>query len=715
MSAPATDFLGQTVAEGRFVVSGWLRAGGMARIFLGKEIATGQPVIIKVPHRALIQADPNWKQRFIREILTLRQLAHPHVVPVLHAGEQGGLPFLVLRYLDGGTLFDRMHTAPDRGQEPQPGRTLKTWLPQVAQALDFIHGQSYVHRDVKPENILFDRAGAAYLGDFGILRGLSADAGAASLTRLGDRPLGTPPYMAPEQIKQLPLGPTTDQFALAVVVYEWLAGRRPFPGATLEQIAQAHLQPPPALHLVCPDLEPEAHRVVAQALSPRPAERFPTCQVFVSHLLAALESQPAAAGPAPEDEDSARGPMTWSIPLPDFDEAPPHLDAAPAPQYQPPLPQPVPTPQFGPATPQFGPATPQSAGPAPQYAVMTPQPSPTGQPPFGTPPPSAVGGPPEPMISFFPQPVAVPQAGGMYLVPPPPARGGSVVLTLLKWTFLLVIFVAGVLAGSFFLPGTRVQRLVGKPLSPLLVKLKAPGWVAGPSLPAASETAGPDLEGRARDLEKEKATLTRRLADVELRLRESDRGHQLTRRDKEELAKKLALAETRLVEEASRKQFADRQRELAVEQAKKAEERAREAERKAGQGNEGAAALKAKLDVVERTFKETKLWFVLQNPNNSPVSFETRVQAWDGTWSDWQKHKIERKTKMKFESTPGTIWVQMRYDYTLNDGKIVYESKNVNPQLFFSLETPAWEAIHPVFAFQYNRNATEVHLVRMDR
>jgi serine/threonine protein kinase len=105
---------------------------------------------------------------------------------------------------------------------------LASWLPTVAQILDFIHGQNFVHRDVKPHNILFDSAGKAFLGDLGITRALSSRPGESSLTPEREQPPGTRQYMAPEQIHRQKVGPYTDQFALAVVVYEWLAGRRPF-------------------------------------------------------------------------------------------------------------------------------------------------------------------------------------------------------------------------------------------------------------------------------------------------------------------------------------------------------------------------------------------------------------------------------------------------------------------------------------------------------
>ncbi len=210
MSTQASEWLGQIVGEGRYLVIRCLREGGTSHVFLGQDQTTGESVIVKIPNAEHLQADESFRQRCLREIQNLKRLAHPNVVRILCSGDERGLPFVVLRFLDGGTLAQRMYTGPGGRAEPQSSEAMLSWLPMVAQALDFIHGQNYVHRDIKPDNILFDGAGKPAIGDLGIARLFSTHDAGSSLSPSGARP-GTPPYMAPEQIVRQPFGPWTDQ------------------------------------------------------------------------------------------------------------------------------------------------------------------------------------------------------------------------------------------------------------------------------------------------------------------------------------------------------------------------------------------------------------------------------------------------------------------------------------------------------------------------
>src|SRR5262249_49732059 len=126
-------------------------------------------VVIKVPRQAMLD-DPDFSGRFLREVRSLLRLQHPHIVKVLDVGEHDEVPFLVLDYLTGGSLRQRLRGGPGVKRSPQQPAELRTWLPGVAAALDFMHQQQYIHRDVKPDNILFDEHGIVYLSDFGIAK-----------------------------------------------------------------------------------------------------------------------------------------------------------------------------------------------------------------------------------------------------------------------------------------------------------------------------------------------------------------------------------------------------------------------------------------------------------------------------------------------------------------------------------------------------------------
>jgi serine/threonine-protein kinase len=296
MIIEACEWLGQAVGEGRFLIVRCLRDGGMSQIFLGEDKATGKSVIVKVPRLENIQYDANFLQRFQREIRALKRLAHPNIVRILCSGEERETPFVVLRYLEGGTLGDRMYTGPEQTPEAQTMEGLLSWLPTVAETLDYIHAKGYVHRDIKPHNILFDGEGKPFLGDLGIARILAAtpDDGGA-LTRLGERPPGTPPYMSPEQICGQTGGAWSDQFALAVIVYEWLTGRRPFAGLNAEEVFESQRGRLMPIHAIRPEIPEAVSEAVARALARRPADRFPTCQELASDLMAAQSSTRLAA------------------------------------------------------------------------------------------------------------------------------------------------------------------------------------------------------------------------------------------------------------------------------------------------------------------------------------------------------------------------------------------------------------------------------------
>jgi len=206
--------------------------GGMAVVFLARDLRHDRPVAIKVLRPEL--AGVLGPERFLREIQVAARLTHPHILPMLDSGEAGGLLFYTMPFVEGETLRQRL----EREKQLPLEDTLRI-AREVAGALDHAHRQGVVHRDVKPENILFS-AGHAVVTDFGIAHAMEA-AGGGSLTTTGVI-LGTPAYLSPEQAAGgRTLDARTDQYALGCVVYEMLAGQPPFTGPTAESLMHQHL------------------------------------------------------------------------------------------------------------------------------------------------------------------------------------------------------------------------------------------------------------------------------------------------------------------------------------------------------------------------------------------------------------------------------------------------------------------------------------------
>lgn len=286
-SADFESWIGRTVAD-RYEITSRLGQGGMGTVFRARDTRLNSEVVLKVPHPAFLAADETFGRRFAREARSLVSLAHPHVVGILNVGETEGLPFLVMPYLGGGSLNDR-RTCDNRGEfKPAKPRTLNDWLNQITRALDFIHQQGFVHRDVKPENILFDKHQSPYLSDFGIAKAVG-DGTARQTNLTGGGVIGTPGYIAPEILLGKKYDGRSDQYSLAVTVYELLAGRRPFTAATPEAVIAAQLtEQIPDLRDTCPDLPRALCEAVKRALQSEPEKRFADCGTFAAAVEDAL-------------------------------------------------------------------------------------------------------------------------------------------------------------------------------------------------------------------------------------------------------------------------------------------------------------------------------------------------------------------------------------------------------------------------------------------
>ena len=271
------------VLEDRYEVGLLLGKGGMGEVYKAHDRRMRRDVVVKVPHARFL-ADPEFHARFELEIQSLTGLQHPHIVKVWDAGVHEKTPYAVLEYLGGGSLRDRL---PRHGPPSSPDEVL-AWLGPVARALDHIHAQGVVHRDVKPGNVLFDQAGHVYLADFGIAKALSSlDTG---VTQTGVTP-GSPDYMAPESGRTTVVSGAYDQYALGAVVYEALAGDLPIRGDTpLILMTNKLTQDPPPLGQRSPHIPSRAAAVVMRALSREPEERFPSCAAFAAAFEAGLDA-----------------------------------------------------------------------------------------------------------------------------------------------------------------------------------------------------------------------------------------------------------------------------------------------------------------------------------------------------------------------------------------------------------------------------------------
>jgi eukaryotic-like serine/threonine-protein kinase len=288
------------IFAGRYRLVAELVGGGMATAYRGWDDDAGRLVVVKIP-RPAATGDGDALVRFDREVRTAAALDHPHIVPVLDFGVADERPFMVMPYLAGGSLAARLPRNQNGDRQPLSAATLHAWLPAIAEALDHAHAEGVLHRDMKPANVFFDAFGGAHLGDFGIAKFLEerdraeADAG---LTRT-NLALGTDYYMAPERFAPKPvLDGSSDQYSLAVSVYEILAGSRPFQGTSDHIVVEHCTAAVPPLPEGAGGRLPESLRAaVTRGLAKKPADRFPSCRAFAEAVLAEV--------PAPAAEESA--------------------------------------------------------------------------------------------------------------------------------------------------------------------------------------------------------------------------------------------------------------------------------------------------------------------------------------------------------------------------------------------------------------------------
>ncbi len=294
--------------EGRYRIEAKLGDGGVGRVYRARHLRLDRPVALKVLQK---QHNERWvsRQRFDREARALGQLSHPHIVAVTDFGIEADFPFLVMELLNGRDLTAALHAG-----ALTPALACQYAL-QLLDGLAFVHEHGLVHRDIKPGNVFLERAeGGAErvkLLDFGLAR-LVVPSDDVSVTRHGEV-LGTPAYMAPEQITAEAVDARTDVYAVALLLFEMISGRRAFAGSDSEALAQQLAAPMPRLRDACRDgvwLSP-LDEVLQRAAEKEPSQRFPAARAMASALataaaeLGSRAARPSVSLPAARTPDGA--------------------------------------------------------------------------------------------------------------------------------------------------------------------------------------------------------------------------------------------------------------------------------------------------------------------------------------------------------------------------------------------------------------------------
>jgi serine/threonine-protein kinase len=274
---------------GRYEIKGELGRGGMATVYRGYDPSFEREVAIKVLPREFLH-DPQFADRFKREIKTIAALEHPAIVPVYDVGEADGLPYFVMRYMTGGSLSNWI----EKGKFSL--KDAARIIERVASALAYAHKKGVIHRDLKPDNILFDANGEPFISDFGV-----AKFGEAVTNLTGSGVIGTPAYMSPEQAQGEKVDNRSDIYGLGVIIFQMLSGKQPYNADTPMGVVVKHLtEPVPEILKVSPDLPAETDVVIKTAMAKDRNDRYSTA----THLSKAL-SHAALGGPGAATSASA--------------------------------------------------------------------------------------------------------------------------------------------------------------------------------------------------------------------------------------------------------------------------------------------------------------------------------------------------------------------------------------------------------------------------
>ncbi len=288
-----------------YQIEGVLGRGGMSIVFLAREMELNRLVALKVLPLQLSMG-PDAQERFKREARIAASLDHPHIVPVFRVGTTGSLLWYSMKFVKGRSLSDVL---PATG--PMPLSDCLGIIEQAAAGLEYAHRRGVVHRDVKPANILIDETGWASVCDFGVAKAF----GALPITLTGAA-LGTPGYMSPEQCYGRPLDAKSDQYSLAILTYECLAGTVPFTGDSLGEIVRKHcMDPPPHLTQVRPEVSERVADALDRAMRKQPEERFDSVTEFVAALGGTPTRITPTAMPAVTSAAALTGARTQEVPV----------------------------------------------------------------------------------------------------------------------------------------------------------------------------------------------------------------------------------------------------------------------------------------------------------------------------------------------------------------------------------------------------------------
>ncbi len=266
-----------------------LGEGGMASVYKAYQPAMERYVALKVLPRHFAE-DPQFTARFQREAKILAQLQHPYILPVFDSGQAEGYSYIVMPFVQSGTLTDLL-----MGQ-PLPLPLIRQIITQIGEALSYAHARGLIHRDVKPSNVLMDEGGNCLLADFGLARIVESS---VNLTASGSL-VGTPAYMSPEQGSGQKVDARSDIYALGVILYELVTGRVPYKAETPVAVIFKHIQDPlPSARELNPELPEAIERIILKALSKSPEDRYQTAGDMVHAIQAAISDVPSIPAKEP--------------------------------------------------------------------------------------------------------------------------------------------------------------------------------------------------------------------------------------------------------------------------------------------------------------------------------------------------------------------------------------------------------------------------------